>query len=92
MKADLEVRLVHDGIKWIAHHEDFKAYGQTLLELDRDLAKCLLDSKLFAENSDITVLMAFDYGCIPIWIRQYAYHYFNRHIRLNVGVAEIDSQ
>jgi hypothetical protein len=92
MKTDLEVRLVHDGSKWIAHHKYFKAYGQTLLELDQDLAKCLLDNKLFADNTYITVFMAFDYSCIPIWIRQYAYHYFNRYIQLNLNATEINSQ
>ncbi|HEU4854340.1 MAG TPA: DUF5395 domain-containing protein [Nitrosospira sp.] len=84
MEADLEVRLIHDGIKWIAHHQSFEACGDTLLELDQDLARCLLDGQLFPDNIHVTVFMAFDYSCIPTWIRQYAYHYFNRYVRLNL--------
>jgi hypothetical protein len=92
MKADLEVRLVHDGTRWVAYHQNFEAYGQTMAELDRNLAKCLVNRKLFAENTNITVFMVFDYNCIPIWIRQYAYHYFNRYVRLALRSAELNSQ
>lgn len=84
MKADLEVRLIHDGIKWIAYHPSFEACGETLLELDQDLTRCLLDKELFPKDFHVTVFMAFDYSCIPTWIRQYAYHYFNRYVRLNL--------
>lgn len=84
MKADLEVRLIHDGIKWIAYHQDFEACGQTLTELDQALIRYLLDRQLFPENSCVTVFMIFDHSCIPAWIRQYAYHYFNRYIRLDL--------
>ena len=84
MKADLEVRLVHDGINWIANHPSFEARGETLLELDRETTRCLLDRQLFPENSQVTVFMVFDYNCIPTWIRQYASHYFNRYIRLDL--------
>lgn len=84
MKADLEVRLIHDGIKWIAYHQSFEACGDTLLELDQDLTRCLLDTQSFPDNAQVTVFMVFDYNCIPIWIRQYAYHYFNRYVRLNL--------
>jgi len=84
MQADLEVRLIHDGSKWVACHPSFEARGKTLLELDQDVVKCLLDHQLFPKNIHVTVFMAFDYACIPTWIRQYAYHYFNRHVRLDL--------
>ncbi|WP_292978879.1 DUF5395 domain-containing protein [Nitrosomonas sp.] len=84
MKADLEVRLIHDGNKWVAYHQNFEASGQTLAELDENLTKCLQDGQLFPEHSCVTVFMVFDHNCIPVWIRQYAYHYFNRHILLNL--------
>ncbi|SFN67891.1 hypothetical protein SAMN05216386_1601 [Nitrosospira briensis] len=84
MTADLEVRLIHDGIKWVAYHQSFEACGHTLLDLDQDLTRCLLDTQLFPDNTQVTVFMVFDYNCIPTWIRQYAYHYFNRHVRLNL--------
>ncbi|MFO7580255.1 DUF5395 domain-containing protein [Nitrosomonas halophila] len=92
MKFDLEVRLAHDGDKWIAYHPDFEACGQSLAELDQDLTRCLLDRQLFPENSHVTIFMAFDHNCIPTWIRQYAYHYFNRHIRLNLKSASLKTQ
>lgn len=92
MKADLEVRLIHDGIKWIAYHQNFEAGGQTLAELDQDLIRCLLDSRLFPENSCVTVFMIFDYSCIPAWIRQYAYHYFNRYIHLDLKSPVSENQ
>ena len=90
MEADLEVRLVHDGINWIANHPSFEARGETLLELDQELTRCLVHRQLFPENSQVTVFMVFDYNCIPTWIRQYASHYFNRYIRLDLkpGVPE----
>ena len=84
MKADLEVRLIHDGDRWIAHHQSFQACGKTLLELDQDVARCLLDEQLFRDNAHVTVFMVFDYDCIPTWIRQYASHYFNRYVRLDL--------
>ncbi|WP_025041140.1 DUF5395 domain-containing protein [Nitrosospira briensis] len=84
MKADLEVRLVHDGVNWIAYHQSFEACGETLLKLDQELIRCLLDRQLFPENIHVTVFMVFDYNCIPTWIRQYASHYFNRYIRLDL--------
>ena len=92
MQADLEVRLIHDGIKWIAYHQSFEACGDTLLELDQDLTRCLLDTQLFPDNTQVTVFMVFDYNCIPIWIRQYAYHYFNRYIRLDLKPAVPEAQ
>ena len=84
MEADLEVRLVHDGINWIAYHQSFEASGETLLQLDQEMTRCLLDRQLFPKNSQVTVFMVFDYNCIPTWIRQYASHYFNRYIRLDL--------
>lgn len=92
MKADLEVRLIHDGIQWIAYHHHFEAHGHTLAELDQDLIRCLLNKQLFPENVCVTVFMVFDYSCIPTWIRQYAYHYFNRYIHLNLKLPASEEQ
>ncbi|SFW31191.1 DUF5395 domain-containing protein [Nitrosovibrio sp. Nv17] len=85
MQADLGVRLIHDGNCWIACHPVFEAQGRDLSELDLNLAGCLERARLFPGRTEITVFMAFDFGCIPIWIRQYAYHYFNRHVRLTLN-------
>lgn len=85
MQADLEVRLVHDGINWIATHPDFKASGATLAELDHNLIQCLQTQQRYPDRRSVMVFMVFDHSCIPVWIRQYAYHYFNRYIRLDLN-------
>lgn len=92
MQADLEVRLIHDGCRWIACHPRFEASGHTLPELDEDLARRLVEEQLFPQNAQVTVFMVFDYTCIPTWIRQYAYHYFNRHIRLDLKSPTLETQ
>jgi hypothetical protein len=84
MKVDLEISLIHDGKQWIARHFFIEARGRTLSELDQDLARCLRESGDFPPSSEVSVCMGFDYDTIPTWLRQYAYHYFNRHILLRL--------
>jgi hypothetical protein len=84
MKVDLEVSLIHDGDQWIARHLFLEARGRTLSELDQDLTRCLRESGDFPASSEVSVFMGFDYDTIPTWLRQYAYHYFNRYIRLHL--------
>ncbi len=91
MKADLEVRLIHDGCKWIACHPGFEIHGKTLAELDEALTRHLVERQLFPGNARVTVFMVFDYSCIPTWIRQYAYHYFNRYILLDLEKPVLES-
>ncbi|QBQ55839.1 DUF5395 domain-containing protein [Nitrosococcus wardiae] len=84
MKADLEVSLIHDGTYWIVRHPTLEARGRTLFELDQDLIQCLRERGDFPASSQVTVFMGFDYDTIPTWIRQYAYHYFNRYVLLRL--------
>lgn len=84
MKADLEVSLIHDGHQWIARYLSLEARGQTLPDLDQDLARCLRERGDFPPSSEVIVFMGFDYGTIPTWLRQYAYHYFNRYVLLHL--------
>ena len=84
MKADLETNLVDDGKNWIVSTDDFTAKGRTLEELDEDLKRVLKESGRFESGSKITVFMGYDFDAIPTWLRQYAYHYFNRLVTLEL--------
>ena len=84
MKVDLEVSLIHDDVQWVVQYQDLEARGQTLPELDQVLARRLREGGDFPPSSQITVLMSFDYAIMPTWMRQYAYHYFNRYAVLQL--------
>ncbi|GMT42785.1 MAG: hypothetical protein IEMM0002_1196 [bacterium] len=84
MKPDLETSIVHDGGKWIAQNEKLKACGQTLPELDDDMARAIRECGEFKGKSNVTVFMGFDYTTIPVWLRQYATHYFNRRVTIDL--------
>lgn len=84
MKADIETSIIDDGVYWIASNDDFTATGRTLNELDDDLRRILLESGRYKAGSNITVFMGYDYSVIPTWIRQYAYHYFNRLVTIQL--------
>lgn len=84
MKVDLEVSIKHDGQKWVAGNEMITACGQTLDELDENIKQIITKENLFKKGSRITVFMGFDFDTIPTWIRQYAYHYFNRLLLVEI--------
>ncbi len=85
MKADLQATLIDDGRIWIATCENnVTAKGRTLPQLDTDLKQALIDSGRYPKGATVSVFMAFDYSTIPTWIRQYAYHYFNRLVILEL--------
>ena len=83
MRHDVEMVIVHDGKQWLAGNDDVNASGRTLRELDANVADALRVRGGF-EKSPITVFMGFDFNTIPTWMRQYASHYFNRVIRIDV--------
>lgn len=84
MKADMDMTLVHDGQQWIAHHPAIIAKGHDLPSLDANLANALRNSNLFSAGMRVTIFMGFDFDTIPTWLRQYASHYFNRYISLDL--------
>ncbi len=84
MKADMEMSIVHDGRQWIARNASFAAGGRDLPELDANLATVLRQSGQFVTGAQVTVFMGFDFDTIPTWLRQYASHYFNRYISLDL--------
>ena len=79
MKADVEMVITYDGKQWVARNDAFPASGETLPELDTQVADALRQQGDFGKPR-VTVFMGFDSGTIPTWIRQYASHYFNRYI------------
>ncbi len=83
MKADLELVITHDGQGWLARNEAVVASGATLPELDASLAAALGERDEFAGRR-VTVFMGFDFDTMPTWMRQYASHYFNRYVRLDI--------
>lgn len=84
MKVDLETRLIHDGDAWVASNETITARGRTLEELDESLVSALRKTGRFTKGSKVSVFMGFDFSTIPMWLRQYASHYFNRCITVDI--------
>ena len=84
MKADVELRLTHDGHHWIAGDGEMKAEAASLEELDAEIRHQLRQSGRFARGSLVTVFMGFDFATIPTWLRQYHTHYFNRYVSLEL--------
>lgn len=85
MKVDLETVLRHDGRVWIVDAEGLSASAGTLPELDRSLAAALRRAGRFRPGTRITVFMGFDHETLPRWLWQYAAHYFNRYVNLEIS-------
>ncbi len=85
MTAMLDLRLIHDGKRWIAENGDVRAEADTLANLDLELARAFRDKGEGGGGDELYVRMTFDNGVIPQWIRQYSNHYFNRIVRLDLS-------
>jgi len=88
----LDFRLTHDGRLWKAEHQELEAQGATLQALDLSLAKALRERGQRGKGESVQVRMTFDSSTIPQWIRQYASHYFNRIVTLNLEHAPCDHE
>lgn len=84
MQADLDATLNHDGRQWVVRAESLSAAGPTLPELDRAFSQALRECGRFPPGTRVSVFMGFDNETLPDWIRQYASHYFNRYVELEV--------
>jgi len=84
MRADVELKLIHDGHEWIVSNDDFKAAGKTFEALDTSLINALRDSGNFEKGSVVKVFMGYDFDTFPVWLRQYHSHYFNRLVDVKV--------
>ena len=72
--------LDHDGSNWLASNEQVRLAAPTLEALDRKV-EAALESELAREQS-LRVFMAFNNEVIPMWMRPYMNHYFNRILEL----------
>jgi len=79
MKSDIDLVITHDGANWVAQNDEIVAEGGTLPELDENVARALRGSGR-PVGVKLRVFMGFDINSIPTWIRQYAPHYFNRMV------------
>ena len=84
MKADLDIRLEHDGEQWLGHGLQLPARGETLMDLDAHVGQLLRASGDFPPGSRVTVFMGYDFDTFPTWLRQYHNHYFNRYVEFDV--------
>lgn len=82
MRADIELRLGHDGRCWVVDHEQFSARGETFPELDEAVARQLRARGGFPPGQKLCVYMGFDFDAFPKWLHQYHTHYFNRYVDL----------
>jgi hypothetical protein len=78
----IELTITHDGTNWIAASDLVSAEAASLPELDRVLRDRLRSEGRLAPGAELDLMMVFDNDGIPVWMRQYAQHYFNRVVRI----------
>ncbi len=85
MACELEMVLTHDGRDWVSRNDELgiRVKGETLGALDSALMAALATRSDYADRK-VCVVMRFDNASIPTWIRQYASHYFNRLVELDL--------
>ena len=83
--ATLDLTLTHDGTHWVGRNADLDIHvkGESLGDLDTALMHALSALPNCA-GQRVEVVMRFDNATIPTWIRQYAAHYFNRIVELDL--------
>jgi hypothetical protein len=84
MRADVELKLVHDGDSWVVSNDTFSASGKTFEALDHEIIRHLESSGEFAPGTSVNVFMGYDFDTIPTWLRQYHTHYFNRILQVEL--------
>lgn len=77
----IELVLEHDGHDWLAYGAGIEARAGSLPELDRTLARRLA-AMADCPAATVTVHMRFNRASLPVWMRQYMAHYFNRTVHL----------
>ena len=76
----VEMILNHDGKNWIASNTLHNLSASSLDELDRKVEAAFSDELEGGKSLD--VFMSFNNEVIPMWIRPYMNHYFNRILEL----------
>jgi hypothetical protein len=78
----IELIITHDGKNWIAGNDALYAEARTLEKLDNELKKLVKKKGYLKKGKKLDIFMAFDNSTIPVWMRQYGQHYFNRIVRV----------
>ena len=78
----IELTIIHDGVNWIARNDVLYAEAESLRALDDELRELLKEKGYLNQGEKLDMFMAFDNATIPVWMRQYAQHYFNRIVRI----------
>ncbi len=76
----IEMVLDHDGKNWIASNRELTLMAPSLDELDRKVEQSLKGE--IREGRQLEVFMSFNNEVIPMWMRPYMNHYFNRILEL----------
>jgi hypothetical protein len=79
-KEIVEMILNHDGKNWIVSNDSLTLSAPSLNELDRKVEEAL--GKNIPDGQSLDVFMSFDNEVIPMWMRPYMNHYFNRILEL----------
>jgi len=74
----IDMILDHDGTNWVASRGSLSLSAPTLPELDEKVAKALAGEP----EPPSEVFMCCNNEMIPMWIRPYMNHYFNRIVEL----------
>ena len=84
MRADVVLKLIHDGKEWIVSNDSYKIRGESFEVLDTNLIDALRNSGEFQQGEKLTVFMGYDFDTFPTWLRQYHNHYFNRLVDIEL--------
>ncbi|WP_457577440.1 DUF5395 family protein [Desulfomarina sp.] len=76
----IEMILNHDGRNWTVSNSSIRLSAPSLNELDRKLDSVL--GKDLKRGQSLDVFMSFDNEVIPMWMRPYMNHYFNRILEI----------
>ncbi len=79
-RKTIEMILDHDGSNWILSNERLTVAAGTLDELDRKIERALKED--LEREKKLDIFMAFNNEVIPMWMRPYMNHYFNRILEL----------
>jgi hypothetical protein len=82
----IDLRLIHDGRRWIAGNEKIEASGETLAELE-EMESSVTAAGGYPPGTKVTVRLRFDYDTIPnaSWYRQFMPYYFDHLLSFETG-------
>jgi len=84
MLSDITYNLHSKGNLWLAERDGKRITATSLEELDSLISVDIRQEFIDHKGQNLNIRMYFDQSEIPEWMRQYANHYFNRHIRLTI--------